>query len=173
MLFLKSSVMTKTVNYSFSYLEYDKIEELNDDDRLLLLSAVECADKAYAPYSGFKVGAAIRLENGIIVNGVNIENAAFPSGICAERSALANAASGYPGNIPVALAIAALNETGMTDEPVSPCGNCRQVIIEEEYRYGGKIKIILGGKNKIRIINEGSYLLPLNFNKECMISNPR
>ena len=165
--------MIKTKNLSFSYLEYEKIEELNADDRELLVSAMNAAENAYAPYSDFKVGAAVRLESGIIVNGTNIENAAFPSGICAERSALAGASSNHPGDIPVAMAIAAGNSEGFTNDPISPCGNCRQVIIEEEHRNGKPVRIILSGKRKIRIINKAEDLLPLCFNMESLGFNPR
>jgi cytidine deaminase len=156
----------------FKYKEFDKDEELDAADRELLSAAKETAINAYAPYSQFKVGAAVRLESGKIVLGTNVENAAFPSGICAERSALSNASSNFPGDKPVALAIAALNESGLTTDPVSPCGNCRQVIVEEEYRNGNNIRIILKGKNKIRMIEKGGDLLPLQFNMKNLKVNP-
>ena len=158
--------MIKTKNLSFSYLEYEEIEELNDDDRELLISAMKSAANAYAPYSEFMVGAAVRLESGTIVNGTNIENAAFPSGICAERSAFAGAASNHPGDVPVALAVAAKSSDGFTGDPISPCGNCRQVISEEENRNHKPVRIILGGKRNIRIISTASDLLPLCFKME-------
>ena len=158
--------MITTKNISFSYKEFDTPEELNREDHELLLSARKAAATAYAPYSGFKVGAAVRLASGIIVSGSNVENAAFPSGICAERNALSNASSNYPGDNPVALAVAAITESGLTDEPVSPCGNCRQVIAEEEIRSGMNIRIILNGKNNIRIIEKGGDLLPLQFSRD-------
>jgi cytidine deaminase len=156
----------------FKYKEFDKDEELDAADRELLNAAKETAINAYAPYSQFKVGAAVRLKSGKIVLGTNVENAAFPSGICAERSALSNASSNFPGDKPVALAIAALNESGLTTDPVSPCGNCRQVIVEEEYRNGNNIRIILKGKNKIRMIEKGGDLLPLQFNMKNLKVNP-
>jgi cytidine deaminase len=159
-------------NIIFKYKEFDKDEELDAADRELLNAAKETAINAYAPYSQFKVGAAVRLESGKIVLGTNVENAAFPSGICAERSALSNASSNFPGDKPVALAIAALNESGLTTDPVSPCGNCRQVIVEEEYRNGNNIRIILKGKNKIRMIEKGGDLLPLQFNMKNLKVNP-
>jgi len=165
--------MKRTNNITISYMECDNTEELNPADRELLISARGAAKNAYAPYSQFKVGAALRLESGTIVTGVNIENAAFPSGICAERSALAGASSGHPGDIPVALAIAALTDSGLCDDPVSPCGNCRQVIAEEESRNSRIIRIILGGRNKIRIIEKGEDLLPLSFSKDFLKINPR
>jgi cytidine deaminase len=165
--------MNKTVNLSSSYREYDNIEELNPADRELLISAREAAKNAYAPYSHFQVGAAVRLESGKIVPGTNVENAAFPSGICAERSALTNAFSNHPGDIPVGLAVAAITNSVLLDDPVPPCGNCRQVIAEEESRNGRNIRIILGGMNKIQIIDKGEDLLPLTFNKNNLKVNPR
>jgi cytidine deaminase len=160
--------MLQGKSISFSYKEFDNVKELDQSDLELLNSAILIAANAYAPYSQFKVGAALRLESGEIVTGTNVENAAFPSGICAERSALSNASSNYPGDKPVALAIAAFSGKGLTPEPVSPCGNCRQVIAEEEYRNRMKIRIILGGKRKIRIIEKGGDLLPLQFNNDTL-----
>jgi cytidine deaminase len=156
--------MMRKKDILFSYSEFDKPEELLPDDLELLLSARKAALNAYAPYSKFRVGAAVRLESGKIVTGANVENAAFPSGICAERNALSTASSNYPGDKPRDLAIAALNESGLTSDPVSPCGNCRQVIAEEEFRNNNRIRIILGGQNKIEIIEKGADLLPLQFN---------
>jgi cytidine deaminase len=155
----------KTNDISFSYKEFENYDELNHDDRELILAARESALNAYAPYSMFRVGAAVRLESGIIVCGTNVENAAFPSGICAERNAISNAVSNHRDDKSVAIAIAAYAETGLTDEPVSPCGNCRQVIAEEETRNRNKIKVILSGKNKIFVVDSISNLLPLQFNK--------
>ncbi len=164
--------MTRTNNISFSYKEFDSPEELNKEDYDLLLSARKTAANAYAPYSGFKVGAAVLLTSGIIITGSNVENAAFPSGICAERNALSNASSNHPGDNPVAIAVAAMTEAGQTYEPVSPCGNCRQVIAEEEVRSGRSIRIILGSKNKIQIIEKGGDLLPLQFSRKNLTVNP-
>ena len=123
----------------------------------------EAANHAYAPYSKFMVGAAVRLESGIIVRGSNVENAAFPSGICAERTAISGSVSNYPDDKPVAIAIAAMTNNELTAECISPCGNCRQVIAEEEMRTGKRIRIILSGREKIRIIESVSLLLPLQF----------
>lgn len=158
--------MIKTNNISFSYTEYEKREELPVSDKELVDAARGIAITAYAPYSKFRVGAAVRLESGKIISGANIENAAFPSGICAERSALSNSISNYPDDKPVALAIAAMNEQGLTEDSPSPCGSCRQVIAEEESRTGNKIRIILSGKKKTLIIDGISCLLPLQFNRE-------
>jgi cytidine deaminase len=163
--------MIRTKNISFSYIEYDNTDELNADDRELILEARESALNAYAPYSKFRVGAAVRLESGIIVRGANVENAAFPSGICAERSALSNSVSNHHNDKPLAIAIVSMTEDGLCDDPPSPCGNCRQVIAEEESRTGNQIKIILSGRNKTMIVNSISDLLPLQFSKKNLRVN--
>jgi cytidine deaminase len=163
--------MTKTNNISFSYQEIEKFDELDQADRELILAARDTALNAYAPYSKFRVGAAIRLTSGTIVTGANVENAAFPSGICAEINALSSSVSNHHNDKPVAIAIAALTEDGLTDDPVPPCGNCRQVIAEEESRAGNHIKIILSGKNKTFLIDSISSLLPLQFNKKNLKIN--
>jgi cytidine deaminase len=160
------SVIMESKNISVSWLEYGNISELDQSDRELLTAAREVSPDAYAPYSGFRVGAALRLENGVIVRGTNVENAAFPSGICAERNVLSTASSNNPGIRPVALAISARTSMGLTTNPVSPCGNCRQVIAEEEFRYGKSIRVILGGSSGVRIIEKGGDLLPLQFSRD-------
>ncbi len=164
--------MIRTKNISFSYTEYENNQELDSDDMELVKAAREASLKAYAPYSKFKVGAAVRLKSGKVVCGANIENAAFPSGICAERSALSNSISNHPEDEPVAIAISAMTEDGITDASPSPCGNCRQVIAEEEQRTGNKIRIILSGKNKTLIIEGIGDLLPLQFNRNNLKINP-
>jgi cytidine deaminase len=158
--------MIRTKIIPFSYTEYDKTEELDSNCLELVVAAREAALNAYAPYSKFRVGAAVKLESGIIVRGANVENAAFPSGICAERSALSNSLTNFYNDKPVAIAIASMTEDGLTDDSPSPCGNCRQVIAEEESRIGSKIKIILSGKNKTIVIEGINNLLPLQFNRE-------
>lgn len=158
--------MPKKLNITFSYTEYRVTDELTMTDKELVEASREIASKAYAPYSKFSVGAAVRLTSGLIITGTNVENAAFPSGICAERNALANAISNHKGDIPVAIAIAAITPQGLTSEEVSPCGLCRQFIAEEELRNGIKIKIILSGSEKILVIDSISDLLPLQFKKD-------
>jgi len=155
-------------NIMFSYKEFESFEELETEDRELVNTAKESAGMAYAPYSGFMVGAAIRLESGRIVHGSNVENAAFPSGICAERTAIAWAVSNFPHDKPVAIAIAAMNADGLPAESVSPCGNCRQVIAEEESRTGNKIRIILACKSSIRVIEGIGMLLPMQFSGKSL-----
>ncbi|MGD0341331.1 MAG: cytidine deaminase [Bacteroidales bacterium] len=157
--------MIRTENIIFSYQEVDNSGELEPADRELLGNARKAARNAYAPYSRFRVGAALRLESGKIILGTNVENAAFPSGICAERTAIYSASSNFPGDKPVALAIAAMTGEDLSDEIVSPCGNCRQVIAEEEQRNENSIRVILSSREKIWIIKKGGDLLPLQFNK--------
>jgi cytidine deaminase len=160
--------MIKTKNISFSYTEYDKLEDLNSADLELVLAARVSARNAFAPYSKFKVGAALKLTSGKVVQGANVENAAFPSGICAERSALSNSVSNHSNDTPIAMAIASMRGEEYTDDPPSPCGNCRQVIAEEEFRIGRKIKMILSGKNKTIVIDGIGDLLPLQFNRKIL-----
>jgi cytidine deaminase len=150
-------------NISFSYQEYESPSEMATEDQQLIIEARRAANNAYAPYSRFRVGAAVRLESGMIVCGSNVENAAFPSGTCAERTAISGSVSNYPDDKPVAIAIAAMNDDGLTAECISPCGNCRQIIAEEEIRTGKKIRIILSGREKIQVIESISLLLPLQF----------
>lgn len=164
--------MIRTKDISFSYTEYEKTEELDHYDMELVIAARETALNAYAPYSKFSVGAAVRLESGIIVRGANVENAAFPSGICAERSALSNSITNHKKDKPIALAIAAMTESGLTDYSPSPCGSCRQVIAEEESRTGNTIRIILSGNKRTLIIDGISSLLPLQFNKKDLNIKP-
>lgn len=168
---VNKNVMIKTNSISFSYKEFEKPEELSHHDRELVNAAREAAVNAYAPYSKFRVGASLRLSSGLIVSGTNVENAAFPSGICAERNALSYAISNHRDDNPVAIAIAALTDDGLTDEPVPPCGNCRQVIAEEESRTGNPIRIILSGKSKTIVVESISSLLPLQFNKKNLKVN--
>jgi len=157
--------MVTSHNITISYKELSSPDELSQADRILLKEAIETAANAYAPYSGFRVGAALRLESGTTVKGANVENAAFPSGICAERTAISSSVSNYPNDKPDTIAIAALNENGLTDDPVTPCGNCRQVIAEEEVRSNSSIRLILGGRKKIFVIESINNLLPLQFSK--------
>ena len=147
------------------YKEYLDSNELPDAYRILVEEAVVAASGAYAPYSHFMVGAAILLDDGTVVRGANVENAAFPSGSCAEKTALSCSVSNYPGKRPVAIAIAAMSGGKPTLEPVPPCGNCRQMLVEEEQRHGKPIKVILAGSEKILVIDSAESLMPLRFTK--------
>ncbi|MDR1368897.1 MAG: cytidine deaminase [Dysgonamonadaceae bacterium] len=138
-------------------------EELNEIEKKLIDVAKEACQRAYAIYSNFQVGSAILLENKEIISGNNQENAAFPSGICAERTTLLYANSRYPDEKPVMMAIAAHTNDSFTDQPITPCGACRQVILEAENRYKIPIRILLYGKNQVYIIESIKDLLPLSF----------
>jgi len=147
------------------YKEYLNVNEMPEADRIITEEAVVAASGAYAPYSHFMVGAAILLDDGTIVRGANVENAAFPSGSCAEKTALSYSVSNYPGRKPVTIAIAALSGKKLTRKPVPPCGNCRQMLVEEEQRQGNPIKVILAGSEKILVIDSAEALMPLRFTK--------
>ncbi len=141
-----------------------QMEELTEAERSLVNLALEGTYRSYSPYSHFSVGAALLLENGKTFIGCNQENAAFPAGICAERSAIFAAGAQYPDQAVVMLAIAARNEKGeFLEEPVSPCGTCRQVIIETETRFKRPVRILLYGKRCIYIIDGIRHLMPLSF----------
>jgi len=144
------------------------LDECRENDRRLIEYAKEATKAAYAPYSGFKVGAAVLLENGIITTGTNQENAAYPSGLCAERVALFHTNSQYP-DIPVeAIAVVAHNENEFTNDICTPCGSCRQVLAEVESRYGKSIRILMCGKNQIYEVSSIKYLLPLSFGNDML-----
>lgn len=157
----------KKLELKISYTEYDNENELEEKQRFLLNKAKEIVNKAYAPYSNFKVGAAVLLKNGEIVTGNNQENVAFPSGLCAERIAVYAAGANFPDVAIEAIAITCKTSVFEVNEPLSPCGACRQAISEYELRHKNQIKIILSGeKGKIRIINSMADLLPFVFKAE-------
>ena len=139
-------------------------DELPDADRAVV-DVARCATAgSYSVYSGFSVGAAVRLGNGKVVSGSNQENAAYPSGMCAERTTLFWANSNYPSEPVEVMAIAARNVQGELEMPVTPCGACRQVMLETERRFGNTIRIILYGSRQCYIIDDGvKALLPLSF----------
>jgi len=148
--------------------EYASADELQDGDRELLEKAITARSSAYAPYSHFEVGAAVRLANGLIFTGNNQENVAYPSGLCAERVALFHAQSVWP-EIPVeSIAITASAEEFAMTEPVSPCGSCRQVMAEYENRHRNKIRVIMAGNGYLRAINGIENLLPFMFMLEAL-----
>lgn len=146
-------------------INYDFVSEseLSKEDLELVNRAKEATKNSYANYSHFNVGAALRLENGDIIIGANQENAAFPSGLCAERTAVFAAQAQHPDQPIEALAIAAKNVNGFIKEPISPCGPCRQVILEVEDRYKKPVRIILYGTDGIYIIKSVKDLLPFSF----------
>ena len=144
-------------------IEQYAMEELSDSEQELVRSAIKATHNAYANYSRFYVGAALRLANGQIVIGANQENAAFPSGLCAERSAIFAAQSQQPEQPITTLAIAASNDEGLLKDPITPCGACRQVILEMEDRYKQPVRILLFGARAVYAVNSVKDLLPLCF----------
>jgi cytidine deaminase len=145
---------------------------LGPEDAELLEAAIRATTDAYAPYSDFRVGVALRLNNGGIVTGSNQENASFPAGICAERVALSAASAIFPGFAVTALALTHINESGSGQQPISPCGICRQTLVEYEHRFGQNIRIILGGTTgEIFVLNKATDLLPLAFSSRELNSH--
>lgn len=153
--------------HQFPYEIYDSADELDPADAALLKKAKEVTAQAYAPYSRFRVGAAAKLDNGEVITGTNQENASYPAGICAERVLISTASSLYPG-IPIdTLAVSYHNENGPSDNPISPCGICRQSLQESEQRMGKPIRLILGGESgPVYIIPQSSLLLPFAFSAD-------
>ena len=149
-----------------SKIQVCQMDELTPEEQHLIQLAIEATDRSYAPYSKFRVGAAVRLDNGIELSGSNQENAAYPSGLCAERTTLFYAGAQYP-DIPVRmLAIAARGTDGeLTEDPTGPCGACRQVIIESETRADSPIRILLYGKKYVYVIDGIRPLMPLTFSE--------
>lgn len=143
-------------------------DELTIEEQALMYEALEATKRSYAPYSRFSVGAAALLANGVTVCGSNQENAAYPSGLCAERTTLFYANSQYPDQPVLTLAIAARTEKEFLDNPIPPCGACRQVILETEKRYNHPVRILLYGRKEIYIIEGIRDLLPLSFDGSAM-----
>ena len=144
-----------------STLHVAQWSELTATEQSLVESST---NRSYAPYSHFHVGAAILLENGVVVPGCNQENAAFPSGLCAERSAIFAAGAQYPDQPVLMLAIAVRNSEGeFLEEPASPCGSCRQVIIETETRFKHPVRILLYGTKHTYVMDGIKQLMPLSF----------
>jgi cytidine deaminase len=142
-------------------------DELSAEEQQLVEAAKEATTRSYAPYSHFHVGAAALLANGEIISGTNQENAAYPSGICAERTTLFYANSQHPQEAVKALAIAARTSEGhWTETPISPCGACRQVMTETENRFGKPMKVLLCSAQEVFVIESAKDLLPVSFGSE-------
>ena len=152
----------KTINLNIA-IRHCQLDELTDADRELIDHAMKATDNAYAEYSHFYVGAALRLANGRIVIGANQENAAFPSGLCAERTAVFSAQANFPDQSIESLALVARNDNGLIDNPVTPCGACRQVLLGVEERYGRSMRVLMYGKSGVYIVGSVKDLLPLSF----------
>lgn len=146
-----------------AYTEYASIEELQPQDRLLAEAAVEAVALSYAPYSHFNVGAAVQFEDGEIVKGANQENAAYPSGLCAERTALFYASASRPDKAMTAIAIAAGQNGHICESPATPCGACRQVMAQYQTKSGMPMAVLLVGASKVWKFEKVDDLLPLIF----------
>jgi cytidine deaminase len=159
----------KDIKITSTYQVFDSINELPKKIISLFKEAEKARDNAYAPYSNFQVGAAILFENGIVVTGSNQENAAYPSGMCAERVAIYYAGSKYPKQKIEALVISAKSNTKTVDSPVGPCGACRQSIAEYEFKQKRDIAIYFKGEvGKIIKSDSLKNLLPLSFDKSFL-----
>lgn len=151
------------------YLVFETKDALPEADRILLEQAFVAKGGSHAPYSKFNVGAALLLENGEIIRGSNQENASYPLGFCAERTAFSAAVALFPEEKIRALAITASTILSKVDSPVAPCGICRQVILEAEFKHHQNIKVILSGETgKVFVFNTVKDLLPLFFDAEFL-----
>jgi len=156
----------KEVIIETKFTEYSSVNELSSDLKILSEKAVEVIDNAYAPYSEFYVGAAVLLENGEIITGTNQENAAYPSGLCAERTAIFYANSKYPNVAVKAIAVSAKKDGDLLSQAIPPCGACRQVLLETETRFKNKMKVLMISKNSVLTIDSAKSLLPLSFTSD-------
>ena len=153
----------QTKDFRIVVNEYNSINELPEADTKLVYAAREASKNAYSPYSKFNVGAAVLLQNGEIISGNNQENSVYPNGLCAERVALFYANSKFPDSKVLAIAVSAENFNEIVPEPISPCGSCRQALMETEVRFQQKIRVILDSQQKILVFEGIDNLLPFAF----------
>lgn len=159
----------KEISITSSFTIYDSINELSQDIQDLMSKAIEIRKKAYAPYSKFRVGAALLLDNGKVILGSNQENAAYPSGLCAERTAIFYAGSAYPEAKILKMAITAASDTNQTQAPIPPCGSCRQSIAEYEIKQDTPIEIYFMGEiGEVYKSASLKNLLPFMFDKKFL-----
>ncbi|MCQ2141820.1 MAG: cytidine deaminase [Bacteroidales bacterium] len=148
---------------NISYAEYATIDEMEPGDAELCRAAIAALDGSYAPYSHFNVGAAVRLTDGTVVKGANQENAAYPSGICAERTAMFAASAQYPDQEMCSIAVVGAQEGTICPEPATPCGACRQVMAQYQTRAGAPMSVILIGGSRIWKFEKVDDVLPFIF----------
>ncbi|WP_310554847.1 cytidine deaminase [Flavobacterium sp.] len=159
----------KEINITTQLLVFESLKELNLDEQDLMNQAVEIRKKAYAPYSKFRVGAAILLDNGKIILGSNQENAAYPSGLCAERTAIFYAGANYPEAKILKIAVSATSDLTPNTTPIPPCGSCRQSIAEYEFKQEAPIEMFfMGEAGMIYKSNSLKNLLPFTFDKNFL-----
>lgn len=159
--------MVKEINLSTKIAVYP-LEECSETEKKLIEAAKKATEKAYAPYSGFSVGAALLLGNGEIVSGNNQENAAYPSGLCAERTTVFYANANYPDEKVMAIAIAANYKGSFTEDVITPCGACRQVLLETENRFHSPMKVLMYSEKGVYVMESIRDLLPLSFGDEML-----
>ena len=162
----------QTVTLSFDYQEYASFEEMEPQDAELVRAAIEARQTSYAPYSTFNVGAAVRLEDGTIVTGSNQENSAYPSGLCAERTAMFAASANHPGKAMVSIAIVGGFHGKMDEDPCSPCGACRQVMAEYQMLGRRPMSVIMAGAGKTLKFARVDDVLPFIFDSFNPDSHP-
>lgn len=159
----------KKITVSADLDVYDSVTELPKDVQDLMKNAIEAREQSYSPYSKFRVGAAIYLENGEVISGSNQENASYPAGLCAERTAIFYAGAKYPGVKMLKMALSARSLNHVVDTPTPPCGSCRQAIAEYEVKQEQPIEIyFMGEKGKVVKANSISDLLPLIFDSSYL-----
>jgi cytidine deaminase len=152
-----------TVTLGISFKEYSSIDEMDAADRMLVEEAIEAQKGSYAPYSNFNVGAAVLLEDGTVVRGSNQENAAYPSGLCAERTAMFAASANHPGKAMLAIAIVGGFDHAVAATPCTPCGACRQVMAEYQTLSGKPMRIIMYGTERAWKFDRVDDILPFIF----------
>lgn len=157
----------KEINLTTKITVY-RLDECSEVEKKLIEVAKAATKNAYAPYSEFKVGAAVLLENGKIISGNNQENAAYPSGLCAERTVVFYTNANFPEQKIKAIAVAAYHKEKFTKDVVTPCGACRQVLLETENRFKSPIKILMYSENGIYVLNSIKDILPLSFGDEML-----
>ena len=159
----------REIHIPLVFKAYEDLNEMEQQDKKLMLQAVENRQMAYAPYSRFRVGAALLLENGIVINGNNQENAAYPSGLCAERVAIFQASAIYPDVKILKIAISATSDDKVVQSPIPPCGGCRQSIAEYEIKQESPIEILFMGEiGEVFHSDSLKSLLPLIFDKNFL-----
>lgn len=156
------------VQFTINYEEFSSPEEMDPVDQKLVAEALDAQKGSYSPFSHFQVGAALLLADGTIVKGANQENVAYPSGLCAERTAMFAAGANYPDTPMVTLAIAGSDHGVLCESPASPCGACRQVMAQYQRKFGRPIQIILVGSKRIRKFQKVDDILPFIFDSLTM-----
>lgn len=159
----------KKINIAASGYLYDSMDELSDSDKKLMQAAIEATKSSYAPYSNFNVGAALLMEDDTVITGNNQENAAYPSGMCAERVAIWKAGSSFPNKRVKKIAISAISKNKTVDKPVGPCGACRQTLLEYEVNQEEPIEVLFMGEvGKVVKAESITSLLPFSFDSSYL-----